>query len=149
MRQEKSAGVVLFYYNAEKKQPYFLLLKYPSYWGFAKGSIEEKESEETAAKREVKEETGIVVSNLIPGFREEQTWFFKAEGKTVKKHATYFLAEIKKEDLNVKLSSEHEGFVFVDLEESKKYVKIKQNRELLKKAFEFVKENKKQMKIFS
>ena len=51
-KQEISAGALIFY--IENNEPFFLLLKYPTYWGFPKGHIEKGENEEQTAKREIK-----------------------------------------------------------------------------------------------
>ncbi len=149
MEQENSAGVIVFYYNPENKEPYFLILKYTSYWGFAKGWIDGGENEKQTAKREVKEEAGIDVE-LIEGFKEIQRWFFRSkEGSLVRKDCVYFIAEVSRSQAeDVKISEEHEDFRFVTLEESKKYVKIKANKELLQKAYKFIKDYKKQKKLF-
>ena len=56
MPKEISAGMIV--YNPILKK--FLLLEYSSHWGFVKGRIELGEDENKAAKRELKEETGIV-----------------------------------------------------------------------------------------
>ena len=64
MPREKSAGAIIF--RTENGIKYYLLLHYaPSepgkrgQWGFAKGHVEEGETEEETARREVAEETGI------------------------------------------------------------------------------------------
>jgi len=59
IKHEKSAGAVVYYFNQESREPYFLLLKYTNYWGFAKGIIEESEESKETALREIKEETGF------------------------------------------------------------------------------------------
>lgn len=142
--EQKSAGAIIFY--MEHREPYFLLLKYPTYWGFPKGRIEKGENEEQTAKREVKEETGFSVS-LIPKFREKQKWYYTAtkdeKKEIIRKTSTYFLAKIRKEDAkNVKISFEHEGFAFVQLKNTRNYIKIKQNYLLLKKARNFIRKNR-------
>jgi len=136
MKHENSAGVIIFYQDEE---PYFLLLKYPTYWGFAKGWIEPGEDAQDAAIRETKEEAGILV-NLIPGFKKEQRWFYmNKEKEKVSKHAVFFLAEISENEAEkVKISFEHEGFAWLSFEEAMKKLKIRNNREMLKKAYELI-----------
>jgi len=144
--EQRSAGAIIFY--IENKEPYFLLLKYPTYWGFPKGRIEKSknETEEQAAKREIKEETGFSVS-FIPDFKEKQKWYYTAKEDSkkeiIKKFSTYFLAEINKEEKNkIKISEEHEGYAFVPLKDIRNYIRIKQNYLLLRKARNFIKKSK-------
>ena len=63
MPKEKSAGAVIF--RMENGEPYYLLLRYYSgHWEFAKGHIEEGESNEETVKREIEEETGIKIEEM-------------------------------------------------------------------------------------
>lgn len=147
MNKEKSAGAVI--YCIEGNEIKFLLLKYPTYWGFAKGWIEEGESEEGAAIREIEEETGLRVE-LIPGFSYKQKWFFRFDGKLIQKEATFFLAWVDRERAKqVRISDEHEDFRWVTLEDSLKIMKVKQNKEMIKSACEFIMKYEKQKKLFS
>jgi len=50
---------------------------YPGgYWEFPKGKLEPGETDEAAAHRELKEETGLEVT-LIPDFKETITYRFR------------------------------------------------------------------------
>ena len=145
MKQEKSAGAVIFYEDGNKI--YFLLLKYPTYWGFAKGWLEENETEEEAAIREIEEEAGIKVK-LIPGFRHEQKWFFRMNGELIHKEAAFFLAEVSNEQAgNVKISKEHDDFKWLEYDEAIKIMKVKANKEMLTSALKFIQEYKKQRSL--
>lgn len=144
MRYEESAGFVVFMKNPEIK---FLLLKYPRYWGFPKGLIEKDEKIEETAARELKEETGIEKFKIIPSFKQEQEWFFRANNELVKKKATYFLCEITEEEARkVKISNEHESFAFLSYEEAVKKTHLKPNKEMLKLALTSI--NSKQRTLF-
>ena len=145
MRNEKSAGIVIYYMD---KEPKFLLLKYTTYWGFAKGMIEENETEEQAARREVREETNLEDVKIIPGFKFEQNWMFKLNNETVKKHAVFFLGKIEREKSgNVKISHEHEDFAWVNYQDALKKMKIKNNKDMITQARDFILENEKQKKL--
>jgi len=147
MEQSKSAGAVMYYSDSGKV--YFLLLKYPTYWGFAKGWIEENESEEQAAVREIGEETGLKDVKIIPGFRHEQRWMFRFEGRMINRYAAYFLVKVSKEEaVRTKISDEHEDFAWLVYEDAIKKMRVKQNREMLANALEFVKNMDKQKKLF-
>jgi 8-oxo-dGTP pyrophosphatase MutT (NUDIX family) len=147
MIYEKSAGVIIFYRKQGKL--FFLLLKYKTYWGFVKGNIEENENLKETAIREAKEETSLENLKFISGFQYNQNWFYKMNRETRRKEAVFFLAEISESDAKkVKLSFEHEGFKWVSFEEAMQLMKIKNNKEMLTSAYEFIKEHSKQKKLF-
>ncbi len=147
MKEQKSSGVIVYYLQENK--PVFLMLKYPSYWGFSKGLIEENEDSRKAAIRELEEEAGIKVSSLIPGFEEKQEIFFKFKGEFIKKQITFFLAKITLEQAKAtKISFEHEDFKWLPLDEAVAVTRIKANKELLKKAYDFILYYEKQRKLF-
>ena len=115
-------------------------------WGFAKGHVEQGETEEQTAKREIFEETGIKDLKFIPGFKRLEKYFFKKsyglEGEARKKApwvfklVVFFLAETKGAD--IKISDEHIGFVWLPIEEAIKKTTFKNSKKLLKEADEFV-----------
>lgn len=135
MKKEVSCGAIIF--RREKDQIYFLLLKYPNYWGFPKGIKEEKEEEIETAKREVEEETGIKDLKFILGFRRAYQYQFWKAGKRVLKTAIFFLAETKEK--NVRISWEHEGYAWLSFEEAIKKLKFEEDKKNLKEAFEIIK----------
>lgn len=105
MRREFSAGgivlkgnQVLLIKNAALRDPS------KAYWGFPKGHINEGESAEEAAVREIKEETGVeakIVKQL-----GESSYIFTKNGEQISKTVTYFLlvysgGEINAQDLEV------------------------------------------------
>ena len=110
MPKEKSAGAII--YRIENGVPQYLLLHYApaeegkrGQWGFAKGHVEERETEEETARREIAEETGINDLKIIPGFKKSEKYFFRKvyglEGEARKKApwvfklVVFFLAETK------------------------------------------------------
>jgi len=159
MEYQKSAGFVVYYIEnnnflspkiQENKQEFcdknkeikFLLLKYPHYWGFPKGLIESSEQIKETAIRELEEETGIKEIEIIPGFECKQEWFFKLAGKIIKKEAIFLLAKTNKEEAGkVKVSFEHEAFIWLDFDKALKKLAIKNNKEMLEKANEFILEH--------
>jgi len=133
---EHSAGMVL--YRERKGKREYLLLKstYRStFWGFSKGLMEKGEEESQTALREVREETGLLQIEVVPGF-QEKTFFWKTvEEKKVQKEVTWFLGRVKDAG-DGKVSSEHEELVWLPFEEAIVRVTHKQEKELLKKAEE-------------
>jgi 8-oxo-dGTP pyrophosphatase MutT (NUDIX family) len=140
---EKSAGAVIFY--IKDNEPYFLLLEYETYWGFVRGQIENGEEIEGTIIREAKEEANLSELKFIPGFKHVQQWFYKLKGQLRRKIATYLLAEItEKQAKEVRISFEHKSFKFLKLDEALGIMRIANEKKMLEKASEVIKENKKQ-----
>ncbi len=147
MRHEKSAGAIIFYLEktSQSAEPVFLLLKYPTYWGFVKGLIENGESIEETIRREAKEEANLNNLKFWPGFRYMQEWFFKWQHELVKKQALFLLAEVSKEETkHAKVSEEHEALEWLSYNDAMQRLKIKNNREMLAKAYKFIKKKLKE-----
>ena len=133
MTKETSAGMIVY----NPKLGKFLLLEYSSHWGFVKGNIEAGEDEMSAARRELKEETGIVKFKFIDGFSEKLSYFYKKEGKSVYKEVVFFL--VFTEDEDVKISEEHKSYKWCNYEEAYKLSNFKNTHQILKKANEYIK----------
>ena len=132
---EISAGVILF--RKEEKHIKYLLLQYSAnHWDFPKGHIEKGESLKQTALRELKEETGISDVKIIDNFKEEISYFFKKEGKTISKKVVFFLAETKQSD--AKLSSEHIDYKWLPYESAVKQATFKNAKQVLEKANKFI-----------
>ena len=91
LKKELSAGCVV--YKKDDPVKYLLLHYEADHWDFPKGHVEANESNEQAALREVKEETGIEDANLIPGFKESISYYYKQQSQTIFKEVVFFLAE--------------------------------------------------------
>lgn len=90
-RVETSAGGVIYRWRGEV--PYILLIR-DSYehWGFPKGHLEQGETPDVAALREVCEETGL--AHLVLGPRLQTIdWYFRARGRLIHKFCHFFLIE--------------------------------------------------------
>lgn len=83
-----SAGAVVVRY--ENAQPLFLLLRAYHYWDFPKGRVESGESALDAARREIREESGITDLNFRFGYQYCDT---EPYGKN--KVARFFVAETR------------------------------------------------------
>ena len=148
----------------EQGEPRYLLLHYPTskrakkeYWDFPKGHLENGETEQQAAAREVAEETGLRDIAFAPGFKERIQYYFRAsrenkvlpEGhdsyfrvqrKTVFKTVVFFLASTKKKE--VKISFEHKGFVWLSFKEATAKLKFANARRILHRAHRFLQRQK-------
>ena len=138
MPSEKSVGAVIFLKDKEIK---YLLLHYESgHWDYVKGHLEGKESEEETLFREANEEAGLSDLKIMDGFREKIQYFFRAEGKLIRKEVIFFLAKTNTEE--IKLSFEHKGFKWLGFADAEKLVTYKNAKDILKKADEFLKKKR-------
>jgi len=136
MPKEKSCGAIVFKRQKDSSVKYLLLHYEAGHWDFPKGHQEKKETEEQAAAREIKEETGIEGIEFVKGFREIIKYFYKRDGKTVYKEVAFFLAESATE--KVQLSFEHIGYAWLSYENAYKKLTFNNSRELLRKANQFL-----------
>ncbi|MEM7011024.1 MAG: NUDIX domain-containing protein [Verrucomicrobiota bacterium] len=104
MRLVKSCGVLCF---RNRAAPEFLLMKHRHRYDLPKGHIEENETEEQCALRELQEETGLgSVVELIGGFRYETSYvtrYRRFNNQKVKKTLVIFAGWVP-DDAEVNLS---------------------------------------------
>lgn len=128
---ERSAGIVL-----EKKGEYLILQYSAGHWDLPKGHVEEGESDEQAALRELKEETGISKVTFVPDFKETIHYFFHREKKRVFKEVVFFLARV--DDGKVKLSHEHKDFAWLKVKAALNRLTFDTAKNVVKKANTFL-----------
>lgn len=145
-----SAGAIVYLVNNNEIQ--FLLLKNTlknTYWEFPKGKIEDNESIGETAKREAREETNLDSLEIIPNFKHTNQWYYRREGQTINKEATFVIAKVPVNDKSkVKINKEHEDFEWLSYKEAMERMNIKNNQEMLKKAYKRIKEYEKQDRLF-
>ncbi len=138
---EISAGTIVFRKEAGKIM--YLLLHYENketkrkHWDFPKGHIEKGETLKQTALRELEEETGIKDAELVEGFKEAVSYFFKRQDKLISKKVVFFLAETKQPD--VIISFEHIGYKWLPYEEALGQTTFKNAKQVLEKADKFIK----------
>ena len=123
---ENSCGAIVFNENTEK----ILLVKmHNGNWGFPKGHIENNETKEETAIREVLEETNVRIK-IIPNFEREIKYI--PNEKTIKK-VTIFAGITQDEDVKID-TFEIEAFQWCTYEEALKLVTYKLQKDVLEKA---------------
>ena len=134
MLHEKSCGAVVFFKNVQVK---YLLLQYEAgHWDFVKGNVEPNESETDTVLRELKEETGIVATQTIEGFREGIQYFYRRQGETIQKEVVFYLIQADTE--KVELSFEHVGYAWLDYPDALERLTFKNAKDVLQKADAFL-----------
>ena len=114
----------------------YLLLQNGGRWDFAKGGVEEGESELDTVLREVEEETGLKDLKIIHGFRKAIEYFYRRDGKNVHKQVVYLLASTASE--KVKISFEHQGFGWFRFHDAVKRASYDNSKTMLKEAERFI-----------
>ena len=115
-KQIRAAGAVVF-----RRTPggiRLLVLRAYNNWDFPKGLVEPGEDQLSAAKREVKEETGLTAVEYPFGDEFRETVPYAAN-----KIARYYLAETEEHDIELPISTalrrpEHHEFRWVSLDEA-------------------------------
>jgi len=132
---EKSCGIVVVSKCDDVEK--FLLLRYPQgHWEFPKGHVEEEETEQGTALRELDEETGLKEINLIDGFREVMNYKFTYDGKMISKDVVFFLGIVNCNTID--LSYEHQDYDWFEYDDAIAKVTFKNARTILRKAKEFL-----------
>ena len=135
MREQKSAGIVLFRNTSNKNE--FLLLNYPQgHWDFVKGKVEQNETPHETAMRETREETGITNIEFIDGFEESVEYYFRFKKEDIHKKVIFFLA--KTDEKNIKLSHEHNDYLWLEYNDALKKTTFENAKNVLIKANEFL-----------
>lgn len=144
-RYDVSAGVIVFHRNGDGCR--FLLVlsrltKRPL-WEFPKGGVDEGETLEETAFRELEEETGLAGADIrrLPDFQHREQYRFssgKGEDRLlVRKEVTYFLAEALRTDVRL-ATAELSEFAWVGLVEAQRRIRYAARRRMLAAAAEVV-----------
>lgn len=136
MPKEKSCGAVVFKRQKDGSVKYLLLHYEAGHWDFPKGNQEKKETEEQAAIREIKEETGIEDVEFVDGFKEIIKFFYKKGEETIYKEVVFLLAQTQTEEVHI--SFEHIGYAWMSYENAYKKLTFNTSKDLLRKANQFI-----------
>lgn len=92
-KQDYSFGIIPL--RKERGEWKVLLVQlHQGHWGYPKGHPEANEAPLEAAKRELKEETGLSVERLLNVGPFQEKYSFSHHGQRIEKTVTYFLAVV-------------------------------------------------------
>lgn len=127
MKKEKSCGIVVFDHDKV-----LVVRMLDGHYGFPKGHVEENETEEETAIREVKEETNCD-AKIIEGFREVITYSPK---ENVIKDVVYFVGEPLTKEI-MEQETEISELFFAPISEAENIITYRDERGVLLKAKDF------------
>lgn len=132
MKIEKSCGAVVF--RKKDYKPQILLIRHVNggHWAFPKGHVENDETEEQTALREILEETGLSVK-VDTAYRKVVTYSPK---KDVIKDVVYFVAIADENSSAVAQESEISQVKWVDMNSAVEYVSFDNDKKVLLGAIE-------------
>ena len=136
MKHEKSFGVIPL--RKEKGQWMLLLInhKQGSFWAFPKGHGEPGETPEQTAKRELFEETGQKILQMLSEKTLSETYHFYRGSQLIEKTVIYFIAEVEGE-LRLQEGEVNEAR-WVKLNEAEQWITFKESRNLLQETLKLL-----------
>lgn len=110
---EKSCGAIVIYKSGDHCKILLVRNHNGRNYSFPKGHVEQGETEEQTAIREVKEETGLDIT-IIPSFREVADYC--PFGK-IRKRVVFFMAQTMSDEVHIQ-EEEIDSYIWVDLNEA-------------------------------
>ncbi|KAH0540611.1 bis(5'-nucleosyl)-tetraphosphatase [asymmetrical] [Cotesia glomerata] len=137
---KRACGFIIF---RRFRGPIEYLLMQASYgehhWTPPKGHVDPGENDMQTALRETEEEAGFKKEdlNIFPDAKQEMNYNVKGKPKTV----IYWLAELIKENRDVKMSNEHQDYKWLILDEACKLSGFKDMEETLRVFDKYIHDN--------
>ena len=136
VRDEMSAGGVVF--RVDGSGPMYLLIR-DSYsnWGLPKGHVEQGEAAETAALREVSEETGLTHLTMR-GSIDRIDWYFRFRGNLIHKVCHFFLMETAESETSPQRAEGITACRWSSFDEAESLISYVNARDILRRAHEML-----------
>jgi DNA polymerase len=135
MKFEFSAGAVVYREDERRGLLFLLLLKPNKEYDIPKGHIEKGESAEIAARREIKEESGLE-PRFLPFFSVSTKYFFYSKKQKILKGVKIFIG--KADTDKVKISEEHIAYEWLSYEDAIGKLKFKNMKEIFAEVLEYI-----------
>ncbi|XP_060092228.1 bis(5'-nucleosyl)-tetraphosphatase [asymmetrical] [Heteronotia binoei] len=106
------------------------------HWTPPKGHVDPGEDDLQTALRETQEEAGLDTSQftILEGFKKELNYTVRSKPKTV----IYWLAELKDNNAEIRLSSEHQAFRWLTLNEACELAGYQDMQAAIREAHQFL-----------
>lgn len=130
-KQEQSYGIIPLVKNMNRWDVLLVQL-HAGHWGFPKGHPDPQETPLQTAQRELFEETGLSIQQILSDQTLDETYFFKFKGILIHKKVTYFLASVEG---SVKImAKEIKDFKWIPLEQAVEIVTFDQAKRICRQV---------------
>lgn len=92
---DHSYGIIPLHIEQTQVEVFLIQHLRGGWWGFPKGHVEESESKQQAAERELLEETGLSVQKYLFPEPLKETYYFYFQNRRVHKEVEYFVAVVQ------------------------------------------------------
>ena len=133
---ERSCGAVVFHEIGGVNRYLLIKNKRSAHWSFPKGHVEKGESDEQAAMREVKEETGIDIT-LVDGFKAKSEYSIH---RKIEKVVYIYAATCQSTATSIQ-EEEIEDYLWLEYGKAMKHLRFENDRNILYRINEFLKKN--------
>ncbi len=131
MFDEESYGIIPLRKKAMQWQVFLVQLKSGSHWGFPKGHLENDESPQKAAQRELFEETSLKIDHFLCDTPLIEKYTCRKNNKEISKQVTYFIAVVSG-DVFIQAGEVIDGR-WVDLKKAKEVLTYAESKKVLEK----------------
>lgn len=133
MSIEKSCGAVIYRKSGIDVEFLAVKSKANGHWGFPKGHMEERESEQETARREVSEETGLDIA-LLEGFRTKIEYPLS---KNISKEVIYFIGRAAEQYVSIQ-EEEIEDYKWLNYSDMLDILTFENSKNVLKEVQGFL-----------
>lgn len=134
--KDQSFGIVPIR-RKDSRLLYLMIQHHAGHWAFPKGHAQNGETDIEAARRELREETGISDVTLLPELSLQETYFFKRNQQTVTKTVRYFAGLVKDCPILIQ-AAEIRDYQWVDYDRAMELITFSESRRILTETHRFV-----------
>lgn len=142
MKHDRSFGIIPTRVG-NRQRLYLLIRHHAGHWGFPKGHADADETGIQAARRELREETGIAEVDVSDDVEFTEEYRFSRDGQMFHKTVTYYLGTVNTSAVVIQ-DEELQDFRWVPFRQAMELITFPEGKRLLTAARDYVAANRKQ-----